>query len=549
MAHFITDDNTPKGKDPNINIISSIHKIKGKTSVNVLVSNYTNKHLMFHKGEYVGHLEPAVMDNNTIDQTETHQTNSVTLKKMMAETVTPDTFNPPCHELSKTVQDELELLLWEYESQFAKDETSIGTTPLTSMTIDTGTFDPISQKPYPIAMKHYQWVKDEIQKLLAAKVIHNSRSSWSAPIIVVPKGDGGKCLVIDYRALNKVFRKFTWPMPKVEDIFSKLNGATYFTTLDLWAGYHHIPLDKPSIPRTAFNSPFRKYEYMKVPFGLAQAPAYFQELMTGILKDFNFTIAYLDDIIIFSKTPQEHLSHIRMVFEKLKSANLSMKKSKCNFFSKEIQYLGHILSATGIRPLPSKTHAIQHMQPPTTPKQVRAFLGLVGYYRKFIKGFAKIAKPLTLLTRQQVKFEWTPVHHTAFLHLKEAIVQAPILHYPNPDKKYIVYTNASDNACRAQLSQEHDGMEFPIAFLLHTFTETQRKWSTTEQEAYGIYYTITKWNYYLQGANIIVKNNHKPLAWFLNGKNANNKVNRWSLELATYNISFKWISGAKKQSS
>ena len=268
------------------------------------------------------------------------------------------------------------------------------------MTIDTGTSasDPISQKPYPIAMKHYQWVKEEIEKLLAAKVIHSSRSSWSAPIIVVPKDDGGKCLVIDYRALNKVTRKFTWPMPKVEDIFSKLIRVTYFTTLDLQAGYHHIPLDKPSIPKLAFNSPFGKYEYVKVPFGLAQAPAYFQELMTGILKDFNFTIAYLDEIIIFSKTPQEHLSHIRKVFKKLKSAKLSMKKGKCNFLSKEIQYLGHILSATDIRPLPSKTHAIKHMQLSTTPKQVPAFLGLVIYYRKFIKGFAKIAKPLTLLT-------------------------------------------------------------------------------------------------------------------------------------------------------
>ena len=163
MAYFITDDNTPKGKDPNINIISSVHKIKGKTSINVLVSNYTNKHLMFHKGEYVRHLEPAVMDNNTIDQTETHQTNSVSLKKMMAETATPNNFNPTHHELSTTVQNELELLLWEYESQFAKDETSIGTTPLTSMTIDTGTPDAVSQKPYPIAMKHYQWVKDEIE--------------------------------------------------------------------------------------------------------------------------------------------------------------------------------------------------------------------------------------------------------------------------------------------------------------------------------------------------------------------------------------------------
>ena len=153
-----------------------------------------------------------------------------------------------------------------------------------------------------------------------------------------------------------------------------------------------------------------------------------------------------------------------------------------------------------------------------------------------------------MLTQQQVKFEWTSVHYNAFLHLKEAIVQTPTLHYPDPHKKYIVYTDASDDACGAQLSQEHDGMEFPIAFLSHTFTETQQKWSTTEQEAYGVYYAITKWNYYLQGANITVRNNHKPLARFLNGKNTNNKVNRWSLELATYNISFEWISGAKKQS-
>ena len=202
--------------------------------------------------------------------------------------------------------------------------------------------------------------------------------------------------------------------------------------------------------------------------------------MTGILKDFPFAIAYLDDIIIFSKTPQEHLSHIHMVFEKLKTANLSMKKSKCSFFSKEIQYLGHILSTTGILPLPSKTHAIQHMNLPTTPKQVRAFLGLIGYYRKFIKGFLKIAKPLTLLTRQQVKFDWTPEHQEAFIHLKEAIVQAPILHYPNPNKTYIIYMDASDDACGAQLSQEHDGTKFPVAFLSHTFY-----WNTVQMEYHG----------------------------------------------------------------
>ena len=221
-----------------------------------------------------------------------------------------------------------------------------------------------------------------------------------------------------------------------------------------------------------------------------------------------------------------------------------MKLSKCCFFTKEIQYLRHILNAKGIRPLPSKTQAINNMQPPKNGKQVHTFLGLIGYYRKFIKNFAKMAKPLISSTYQKAKFEWTPAHHTALLTLKDAVTQASILCYPNPAKWYIVYTDASDNACGAQLSQEHNGMEFAIAFFSHTFTDTQRKWSTTKKEAYRVYHVVTKWNFYLQGAEIIVCNDHKPLARFLNGTNTNNKVNRREVELTTYNITFKWISGA-----
>ena len=305
-----------------------------------------------------------------------------------------------------------------------KDEMTIGTTPLTQMSIDMGDSDPVSQKPYPIAMKHYQWVKEEINKLLEAGVIRNSHSSWSAPIIVVPKGDGGKHLVIDYRALNKVTRKFVWPMPKVEDIFSQLNGAKYFSTLDIKAGYHHIGLTTDLIPKTAFTSPFGKYEYIKVPFRLAQAPAYFQELMTGVLKDLPFAMADLDDIIIYGSTPEEHLQHIKTVFEKLHHAKLSMKLSKCHFFAKEIQY---ILGVEEIKPVPAKTEAIKAMHPLVNPKQIRAFFRLVGYYRKFIKIFAKLTKPLTMLTRMDVKFEWKETHHCTFIKLKDAIIQAPIL--------------------------------------------------------------------------------------------------------------------------
>ena len=224
-------------------------------------------------------------------------------------------------------------------------------------------------------------------------------------------------------------------MPKVEDLFAQLNGVKYFSTLDLQAGYHHIPLDESSIPKTAFTSPFGKYEYIKVPFRLPQAPAYFQELMTGVLKDFPFTSAYLDDIIIFSRTAEKHLYHIRQVFKKLWNTHLSMKLSKCHFFAKEIQYLGHIPSTTGIRPLPSKTQAINNMHPPKTAKQVHKFLGLVRYCRKLIKDFTKMVKLLTLLIHHKVKFEWTPAHHTAFMTLKEAIIQAPIFMLPSSSKE------------------------------------------------------------------------------------------------------------------
>ena len=492
----------------------------------------------------IGHLEPP------IDELTQIPINSATTQRMLPETIKPDSFTPPKYQLDSTIQQQLDNLLGTFKDQFTKDKMTIGTTPLTQMSIDTGDSDPVSQKPYPIGMKHYNWVKEEIDKLLEAGVIRNSHSSWSAPIIVVPKGDGGKHLIIDYRALNKVTRKFVWPMPKVEDIFSQLNGAKYFSTLDLRAGYHHhIRLTTDSIPKTAFTSPFGKCEYIKVPFRLAQAPAYFQELMTGVLKDLPFAMAYLDDIIIYSSTPEEHLQHIKTVFEKLRHAKLSMKLSKCHFFTKEIQYLRHILGMEGIKPVPAKTEAIKAMHPPVNPKQVCAFLRLVGYYRKFIKNFAKIAKPLTVLTHMDVKFEWTETHLCAFMKLKDAIIQAPILRYPDTTKPYIMYMDASDDACGAQLSQMHKEAEFPVAFLSHMFTDTQQRWSTPEQEVYGIYLAIKKRNYYLQGADIIVRNDHKPLAWFLNGKNENTKINRWGLELTSYNITFEWISGAKNKAA
>ena len=372
-------------------------------------------------------------------------------------------------------------------------------------------------------MKYYQWVKDEIEKLLTAKVIQGSRSSWSTPIIVIPKGDRGKCLVIDYQALNKVTRKFIWPMPKVEDIFSQLNGTKYFSILDLTAGYHHIPLDEESIPKTAFTSPFGKYQYIKVLFRLAQSPAYFQEVMTGILKVLNFAIAHLDDIIIFSKTAEEYLDHIRQVFTKLRSAHLSMELSKCHFFTKEIQYLGHILSTMGIRPLPSNSeHAsTQHVK---TSMQISWTCRILQQIHKEFCKNSKISDIINIST--------SPVGmdtNTLQILLNTQGISQPSTNCTLPKSEEMLHSlhrciwrclwgTTFPGTCWHKISHS-----LPLAHIHENsskmeYHRTRGLWCIL-QSLNGI--TTFK------RAKIIVRNEHKPLARFLNGKNACNKVNRW----------------------
>ena len=452
------------------------------------------------------------------------------------------------------VLDDLEKLLNENQNAFATDETEIGTTPLIKMSIDTGDHPPIAKRPYTLALKHDEWARKEIDKLLEAGVIRESHSSWSAPVVIVPKSNGEKRLCVDFRALNKITRTYIWPMPRAEDIFAKLGKAMYFTTLDLRAGYHHIALDKDAIKKTGFCLPFGKYEYLKVPFGLAQAPAYFQNLMNKVLKGLGFAISYLDDIIIFSETPEEHLRHIKIVLKRLQNANLKMKKSKCSFFKQELHYLGHLLTRDGIKPQAEKVKALTELKPPTSAKGVREFLGMVGYYRKFISRFADAARPLTRLIRRDVKFEWTKDCQTGFDYLRTCLTKDPILKYPDPKKRYVIFTDASDQAAAGVLCQEHldpEGkiIELPIAYLSAQFSDTQFKWSTVVKEGYAIYYCIKKWRPYLEDAEILLKSDAKSLEKFLDGKTNNLKLDRWSLELQGRRITCVHIPGTQNKAA
>ena len=335
------------------------------------------------------------------------------------------------------------------------------------------------------------------------------------------------------------------PLPKIDEMYA----AKIFTTLDLRSSYYHINLDKESKAKTAFVTPFGKYEFNTVPFGLAQAPAYFQQLISMVLQDCrDFMMAYLDDIIIFSRTPEEHLIHIEIIFQKLKVAGLKLKESKCDFFKSEIHYLGHLISDKGIQPLPEKLDTIQNMPHPQTPKEIKQFLGLTGYYRKFIPHFSEISRPLAKLTAKDSQFKWTPQCQFSF---EDALMSAPILKYPDTEKPYTIFTDASKYGWAGVLTQEHtsiiNGKEVttnhPVAYVSGMFCGSQLNWAAMTKEAYAIYMTVKKSTFYLTGADITLRSDHLPLNQFLQKNTLNLHVNNWAVEIESFKIKFVHIPG------
>ena len=288
-----------------------------------------------------------------------------------------------------------------------------------------------------------------------------------------------------------------------------------------------------------------KYQFNRVPFGLAQAPAYFQRLINEVLTGCDFAMGYLDDIIIYSKSEEEHLQHLEEIFERLRKAGLKLKLQKCSFFKKHIQYLGHLISDEGIQPLPEKLESIRNMPTPTSAKQVKQFLGLVGYYRKFVPCFADIARPLTKLTKKNEPYNWTTECDKCFHMLKNYLQEAPILKYPDPEADYILYTDASKYAYAGVLTQKVDGTDHPVAYTSGLFRGSQLNWAALTKEAYAIYMAVKKLSFYLDSATITLRSDHLPLKKFLEKNTMNAKVNNWAVELESQNINFEFISGVK----
>jgi len=337
----------------------------------------------------------------------------------------------------------------------------------------------VNIRPYRLPEKHKIEVNHQIQEMLNQEIIRPSVSQWNAPLLVVPKktdasGKPKLRVVIDFRKLNDLTIGDSFPIPNITDILDQLGNAKYFTTLDLASGYHQIPMAERDKYKTAFSTPYGHYEFNRMPFGLKNAPATFQRLMNSVLTGIQGLkcLVYLDDIVVYGPSLEVHNKRLITVLLRLRDSNLKLQPDKCEFLRKEVIYLGHIITENGISPDPSKLEAVKNFPIPKKVKDIQAFVGLAGYYRKFIEDFSKIAKPLTKLTKKGEKFEWTTLQQNAFETLKNKLTSAPVLKYPDFNQEFLVTTDASDYAIGAVLSQGEVGQDRPIAYASRVLSRT-----------------------------------------------------------------------------
>ena len=390
---------------------------------------------------------------------------------------------------------------------------------------------PPTKAPYRMSPAQLDELKKQLNELFEKQFIQPSKSPFGAPVLFVKKKDGSTRMCIDYRALNKVTIKNKYPLPRVDELLDRLHGAKWFSKIDLRSGYHQVRIATEDVPKTAFRTRYGHFEFLVLPFGLTNAPATFMQLMNGIFHDNldDFVIVFLDDILIFSKTAEEHTRHVEAVLKVLREHKLFAKESKCEFFRQSIAFLGYLVTKDGITMDPEKVKAIVEWPTPLkTVRDVRSFLGLAGYYRRFVNGFSKTAAPLTELLKKDKNFEWTQKENIAFDTLKSGIVSAPILISPDPAKAYVVTTDASGFATGAILQQDHGNGLQPIAFMSHKMNAAERNYPVHEQELLAVIHALREWKHYLHGVKFEVITDHRSLQHFMTQPSLSARQARWS---------------------
>ena len=382
-------------------------------------------------------------------------------------------------------------------------------------------------------------MRAQIEYLLDRKLIDWSSSPYAAPVLFVKKPNGTFRMCVDYRALNRMTQRNQYPLPRIDDLLDQLRGARVFSAVDLMQGYYQIPLAEADRHKTAFRTPMGLFEFRVLPFGLTNAPAHFQTVMNRIFAPYigRFVLVYLDDVLIFSQNAQDHLQHVEKVLQVLRENKFYGRLHKCHFNQCSIKYLGHIVSANGVAVNPEKIKAIQTWPTPRNLKEVRQFLGLANYFRKFICGYAGMAIPLTNLTRSDVKWQWSDTREgAAFRKIQQALTMAPVLQMPDVSKPFEVVTDASQDpgACGAVLLQ--DG--HPIAFESRKFSPAEMRYTVTELELLAVVHALRVWRCYLEGSQFTVVTDHNPITFLGTQQGLSRRQARWSEFLQQF--AFQW---------
>ena len=348
-------------------------------------------------------------------------------------------------------------------------------------------------------------------------------------------------MCIDYRQINKVTVNNKYPLPRIEDLFDQLRGASVFSKIDLRSGYYQLRVKEVDVPKTAFRTRYSHYEFLVMPFGLTNAPAAFMDLMNRVLRPYldQFVVVFIDDILVYSKDAQEHEHHLRIVLQTLIENQLFAKLSKCDFWLKEVSFLGHIVSAESIRVDPVKIEAIVNWKPPRNVTEVRSFLGLAGYYRRFVQGFSVIASSLTRLLRKGVKFEWDDKCQSSFERLKEILVEAPVLIQPTSGRDYTVYSDASRIGLGCVLMQ--DGKV--VAYASRQLKPHEQNYPTHDLELAAVVFALKIWRHYLYGEKCRIFTDHKSLKYLLTQKDLNLRQRRWLELLKDYDCIIDYHPG------
>ncbi len=421
-----------------------------------------------------------------------------------------------------------------------------GRTEVTQHHIYTTHQVPIKQRPYRTTPAKQAVISEQLEEMLTAGIVEPSHSGWASPVVLVPKKDGSLRFCVDYRKVNAITENDAYPLPNIAEILESLSGAAIFSTIDLNSGYWQVNMDQESKPKTAFTTSLGLFQFNVMPFGLKNAPATFQRLMENVLGELrgNICFVYIDDIIIYSPSVAQHFSDLQAVLHKLQMAGLTINLKKSNFCLQEITFLGHVVNVQGIAADPSKVEAIRDYPAPTNIKEVQRFLGLAGWYHRFVPNFSRIAEPINALKKKGCSFLWSQQCQQAFEHLKYCLTSPPILGHPDLQLPFTVYTDASDTGLGAVLTQRKEqGLEQVIAYASRTLNKAETNYSATEKECLAVIWALEKWQHYLEHKLFTVITDHSALQWVMSSTKTTSRLIRWALRLQRFDFIIEYRKG------